>query len=257
MTFFKEPVGRRLTIRSRCASGGGDRRSAPSLSRGGASRRGPAGGRRRAGRDRRTRGRDLDERPDVGRQTLMTDDSRWRSPSTRSSAWRRTSPATGPRVRPERDVDHPRLVLEGQEHGALRRHRVLAGHDEATDPDRPRPQLGERRVGAAPSRSSTAAVQRHHLAPSVEPDDRVGVAEPLRLRQARQRRRVGRWQAEIHRPAGDSSRHRAAHGAGDLAELPQELAPRPAERISAPIRISRSRVSSGKPVRSTTSASEA
>ena len=78
------------------------------------------------------------------------------------------------------------------------------------------------------------AVQADHLAPGVEPDDRVGVADPLRLGEGGQRRRVGRRQAEVHRPAGDPAPHRAAHGARDLAELPEELAPRPAQRVQRP-----------------------
>ena len=87
-----------------------------------------------------------------------------------------------------------------------------------------------------------AAVQPDHLAPGVEPDHRVGVADPLRLGEAGQRRRVGRRQAEVHRP--DAARVNAAarverpssraRSARDLAELPEELAPRPAQRVQRP-----------------------
>jgi len=50
----------------------------------------------------------------------------------------------GPGVRPERDVDHPGLVLERQEDGPLGRHRVLPGDDQAADPDRAGSVLVER-----------------------------------------------------------------------------------------------------------------
>src|SRR6266849_6154417 len=43
------------------------------------------------------------------------------------------APQARPGVRPERDVDHAGLVLEGEEDSALRRHRVLAGDDEPSD----------------------------------------------------------------------------------------------------------------------------
>ena len=70
----------------------------------------------------------------------------------------------GPGIRPERDVDHAGLVLEREEDRALGRHRVLAGHDEAADPDRPRPSIGERRVGHRAEPVERAAEQRDDLA---------------------------------------------------------------------------------------------
>ena len=64
-------------------------------------------------------------------------------------------PQPRPRVRPERDVDHARLVLEGQEDRAAGRHRVLASDDQAAEPDRARRRdRRARRSVTAPSRSS-------------------------------------------------------------------------------------------------------
>ena len=65
------------------------------------------------------------------------------------------APQPRPGVRPERDVDHPGLVLEGEEDRALGRHRVLAGHDQAADPDPARTAAPtSAALVTAPSRSS-------------------------------------------------------------------------------------------------------
>ena len=85
--------------------------------------------------------------------------------------------------------------------------------------------------------------QPDDLPPGIEPDDRVGVADPLRLGQAGRVGAVGRRQAQVHRPdAGPRERAAlrraavdpAARRAGDLAQLPQQLAPRPTQRIQRP-----------------------
>ena len=91
------------------------------------------------------------------------------------------APQPRPGVRPERDVDHPGLVLEGEEDRALRRHRVLAGDDEATDPDVARLPLVERRIRDRTEPLERRPVQLDHLAAGIEPDHGVGVADPLRL----------------------------------------------------------------------------
>ena len=81
-------------------------------------------------------GRDLDQRPDLAGDhvhdvglalEVAVDEEQGMAPDD--------APQPGPRVGPHRDVDHPRLVLEGEEDRALGRHRVLAGHHETTDPD--------------------------------------------------------------------------------------------------------------------------
>ena len=192
--------------------------------------------------------------------TLTTFASRWRSPSTSSSACRRTTDAEPlPRVRPERDVDHPGLVLERQEHRPARGHRVLARDDEPADADRARPLLGERRVGHRPQPVQRLAEQRHRLAPRVEAHHRVGVAQPLRLGDRGQRRRLGRRQPQVHRPAGGPAssparrapsarprapstppRPRAAATAAPAAAGPASPAPRPGSAARRPPRPARS-----------------
>ena len=77
---------------------------------------------------------------------------------------------------------------------------MLAGDNEATEPNRARPAFGEGRIRDRAETIQRRPIQRHDLTSGVEPDHRVGVADPLRFGQAGQRRRSGRWQAEIHRP---------------------------------------------------------
>ena len=56
--------------------------------------------------------------------------------------------------------------------------------------------------GHRPQPVQRLAEQAHRLAPRVQPHHRVGVAQPLRLRDRRQRRGLGRRQAQVHRPPG-------------------------------------------------------
>ena len=145
-------------------------------------------------------------------------------------------PQARPGIRPERDVHHPGLVLEGEEDRPLRRHRVLAGDDEAADPDRPGPPFGEGRVGDRPQRLERRPEERDDLAPRVEREDRVGVAQPLELRERRQVRGGRRRQAQVQRPPGHppAALRRALRRPGRLAELPEQLPSRPPERIQRP-----------------------
>src|SRR4029079_15134347 len=89
------------------------------------------------------------------------------------------TPETGPGIGPERDVDHPRLVLEGEEDRALGGHRVLPGDDEDTDPDTTRPAIAERRIRDRSQPLEGRPVQPDDLPPGIEPDHRVGIADPL------------------------------------------------------------------------------
>jgi kynureninase len=86
-----------------------------------------------------------------------------------------------PGVRPERDIDHPGLILQGEEDRALGGHRVLARDDQAADPDPAGRHRRQRRVGHRPEPLQCRPEERHHLAASVQPDDRVGIADPLRF----------------------------------------------------------------------------
>jgi hypothetical protein len=134
------------------------------------------------------------------------------------------APQPRPGVRPERDVDHPGLVLEGEEDRALGRHRVLARDHEAADPDVARAHLRQRRVGHRPETLERRPEQRHDLPSRIEADDRVCVADPLRLGDRGECRGLGRGQAQVHRPAG---RRRA------LAGRPAEPSQRPAVHPAA------------------------
>ena len=154
-------------------------------------------------------------------------------------------PQPRPRVRPERDVDHPGLVLEGQEHRPLGRHRVLAGDDEATDPDRPRPPVSQRGVRHRTEAIQHATVERDHLAAGIEPDHGIGIADPLGLGQrpaaAARRSAAGGGPSAGRRPVPEPSRGpcrrprgaaRAARAAADRANP----APRPGSAARSPPR---------------------
>ena len=78
------------------------------------------------------------------------------------------SPETLPRVRPQSDVDHARLVFQGQEDGAASSHRVLAGYDEPGNPDRPRPSIRQRGVGYGTEPLQRGPEERDHLPAGVE-----------------------------------------------------------------------------------------
>ena len=143
------------------------------------------------------------------------------------------APQTCPRVRPERDVDHPGLVLQGKEDGPLRGHRVLAGHDQAADAHGSGPALRERRARHRSDPGQRRAEEPDHLAPCVERQDRVAVAEPLQLGERREiRRRRGR-EPQVQRPAGDpaTAPGRSLRGPGHLPKLPEELPARTSQRI--------------------------
>src|ERR1035437_9805532 len=55
-----------------------------------------------------------------------------------------------PRVRPESDVDHARLVFQGQEHRALRRHWVLASDHRPPSRTGPGPRSASEALVTAP-----------------------------------------------------------------------------------------------------------
>ena len=115
------------------------------------------------------------------------------------------APQPRPGVRPERDVDHPGLVLEREEDRALGRHRVLAGDDEATDPDAARPAFREGRIGHRTEPVQRRPEQRHDLPSRVQPDDRVGIAKPLRLGDRGECRGLGGREPQVHRSPGSGA----------------------------------------------------
>jgi hypothetical protein len=78
---------------------------------------------------------------------------------------------------------------------------MLARDDQATESDGTRPPIGKGRVRHRAEAIERLPEQRHHLAPGIEPHDRVGVAEALRFADRRQGRRLGGGQAQVHRPA--------------------------------------------------------
>ena len=134
-------------------------------------------------------------------------------------------------------------------------------------PIRTRPgfALVERRVRHRPEPVERRPVQPDHLAAGVEPDHRVGVADPLdSVRPGSvgasvggRRRSIGRDAARVNAPprvdgrrAARASRPRPRGAARGARAAAARASPAP------PTRISRSSVSSGRPVRSTTSASD-
>jgi hypothetical protein len=86
---------------------------------------------------------------------------------------------------------------------------VLAGHNEAPDPDPARPSLGEIRIRQRPEPLQRRSEQPDDLPPRIEPDDRVRVPDPLGLGYRRQLRRLGRRQADAGRPPRGTARRSA------------------------------------------------
>ena len=178
---------------------------------------GPSAARRRATPGRPTRGR-LHQRPHLPRDDVHHVALPLQVPvheQQRVTPHDRPQPLPG--VRPERDVDHPGLVLEGEEHRPARRHRVLARDHQAAEAHPPRPPLRQRRVRHRAQPVQRVPEQRHRLAPRVQPHHGVGVAQSLRLGERRQGRRLRRGQAQVHRPAG---------GARDPLRPPRPARPR-------------------------------
>ena len=138
---------------------------------------------------------------------------------------------------PQGHVDHARLILECQEDGALGGHGVLPRDHQPADGDPPRPALGQLPERQRAQPLERRPVQLHDLVPGVEREDGVGIAEPLQLARRRQCRRRGRRQADVQRPLPGGSRAErttvgpAACSTGDLAQLPQRLPPRLAQRV--------------------------
>ena len=169
-----------------------------------------------------------------------------------SRAWRRTTPRNRSQVFGQSvTLTMPGLVLEGQEDRALGGHRVLPGDDQAADPHPARIPLREDRVRHRPEPLERRPEQPHDLALGIQADDRVRIAQPLRLGDRGEWRGGVAGQAQVHRPAGGPS------GAPLLTALPS-VAPatsrschsssrrgRPSES-SPPTRTSRSTTSSGQ-----------
>ena len=217
------PEGRRPPLTSLRAR---PRRRA--LSPAGASPRGPAGGRRRAVWPADP-ARHLGERPDLAGDHVDHAPSRWRSPSTSSSAWRRTTP----RSRAQASGQSVTLTIPVSSSRARKTvplavigcWRVTTSPPIRTGPGR---RSEQRRVGHRPEPVERPPEQPDHLAPRIERDDRVGVAQPLQLGQRRQVRRVGRRQAQVQRPAGHRGPLAARHGPTPLATRPGGRPPRAA-----------------------------
>jgi hypothetical protein len=135
--------------------------------------------------------------------------SRWSSPSTSSSACR--------------DVDHPGLIFEGEEDRALGRHRVLPRDDQAADTDLPGPVICQRRVRHRTESIERRAEQADDLSSRVDAEDRIRVADPLRLGDLGEWRRIGRRQPQVQWPTG-----RRAALAGSPSQRPHRPAVHPA-----------------------------
>ena len=106
-----------------------------------------------------------------------------------------------PGVGPERDVDHPGLILEREEDRALGGHRVLARHHEAAHPGPDRASVGQLSVRDRAELHERLAEQPDDLVSGVEADHRIRIADPLDLADRGQLRRLRRRQAQVQRPA--------------------------------------------------------
>ena len=139
-----------------------------------------------------------------------------------------------PGVRPEGHVDHAGLVLERQEDGAAGGHRVLASDHQPADPDPARAGIAQRARGGDMQPIKGGPEKLDHLAPCIERQDRVGIAQALQLGRRRKVGRIGRRQAQVESlrlPRGRPGAGLACRP-GDFAQLPQQLdaGARPASR---------------------------
>ena len=71
-----------------------------------------------------------------------------------------------------------------------------------TDPDAARPSIRERGIGGCSKTIQRPAEQPDHLPSCIDPEDRIGIADPLRFGDRWEGWHISRRQAQVHRPAG-------------------------------------------------------
>src|SRR5688572_4522415 len=79
---------------------------------------------------------------------------------------------------------------------------MLACDDQTTDPGLARPAVRERRVRHRTESIERWTEQPDHLPPGIEAEDRIGIADPLRLGDLGKWRRVGRRQPQVEWTTG-------------------------------------------------------
>ena len=169
--------------------------------------------------------------------TFTTFDSRWSVPSTKSSAWRRTTPrsrahASGQRV----TLTMPVSSSRARNTVPARRHRMLARDHEPAEPHRAGAAVESEAFVTAPSRSS--AGRNSAITWCCASSERTAYESPSRSRSVSGGQiRGGRGrQAQIHGPAGAGRRSRPSGHAtpGGRAGTPRSSGALPVERRPRP-----------------------